>query len=695
MKAISRFTFGGITVRYLLNSRDRAVLLLLPSGCRELNEIDARLVSACEVASLAHLHLAEHSAGIFSNSLKLSETLDRLSFKRQTVREDGERIEVETVEEAPEHYGICHTLTWYRGERGLECRTTFYNDSTEERRLELLTSASLDLLSPYLDENDAERLVFHRFKAGWSMEGLLQSDTLTALGLERAWGMSAESLKLGAVGSRAVREYHPYCAVEDTENGVTWGMSLAHNASWQLELSRIGANVSLTCGLADGMTGQWSKRIRSGERFTAPTAYLSVVRGGIAEVSNALLSMRHRAIDALGETDSMAITYNDFVTTWGKPTHENMLRIARRLAKGKTKYWVMDAGWYTPVRAIGDWNVDPKAFPKGMKAYCDEVRALGMIPGIWMEFECADSHAAIYDRADGWKLTKDGHDIVGHVINGRMEKFFDFRDPAVTDYLDEKVIRFLRENGFGYLKVDYNASIGAGIDGEDSPGENLRAHMGLVRDYFEKLRREVPGLVIENCASGGCRLEPSMMDITEMSSASDTHEVLECAVVAANLHYLTPPRQNQIWATLHPEYSSERFSYVISQTFLGRLCWSGDILGLSEERMEELFRAERFYEQVAHIIKRGDSYIHRTDRCSFHDPRGTQVVVRYSEDGREALVVLHRFRDARPTELSLSADFLIRDRLYPDGSSCEGGVLRIEGAPDLSGNVLHLVRRSD
>ena len=122
-----------------------------------------------------------------------------------------------------------------------------------------------------------------------------------------------------------------------------------------------------------------------------------------------------------------------------------------------------------------------------------------------------------------------------------------------------------------------------------------------------------------------------MMDITELSSASDTHEVYEAAVVAANLHYLTPPRQNLIWASLHPEYSKERFSYVISQVFLGRLCWSGDIPGLREEQLQEMFDAEIFYEKVSHIIRRGDSFIFRTDECSFHSPTGTQAVIRYSD----------------------------------------------------------------
>ena len=45
-------------------------------------------------------------------------------------------------------------------------------------------------------------------------------------------------------------------------------------------------------------------------------------------------------------------------------------------------------------------------------------------------------------------------------MNGPEAKFLDFRKPEVIEYLDEKVIKFLKDSGIGYLKVDYNANVG-------------------------------------------------------------------------------------------------------------------------------------------------------------------------------------------------------------------------------------------
>lgn len=207
------------------------------------------------------------------------------------------------------------------------------------------------------------------------------------------------------------------------------------------------------------------------------------------------------------------------------------------------------------------------------------------------------------------------------------------------------------------------------------------------------MKKEIPELIIENCASGGCRLEPSMMDITAMSSASDTHEGYEGAVVAANLHYLTPPRQNQIWCTLKPEYSKERFSHIISGGFLGRLCWSGLIAELSQEQLSHMFKAEDFYQKVSPIIKHGNSYIYRTDICSFYSPTGTQAVVRYSEDGKLALVVCHSFENAKQLDIELKDNYILKESLYDGGISVENSVLKLTPESDFCGNVYLLERK--
>ncbi len=695
-KLINSHKLGDFTAHYILNDGGRAVLVMTPNG-KECDLFSEKNCKAYNNSSLVHLKLSCHDNGFFSNTFKLSDTMYSLKFTDQKVVEDSDKVTVVTEEKAEENYGIRHYLTWYRGEKGCEVYTEFFNDGKETLELQYLTSVSLDNLSPYLDDEGSKDMTYHRFKAGWSMEGLHQAHNLCELGLEQAWGMSGECIKIGAIGSRPVREYHPYSAIEDTKNNVIWGVYLAHNASWQMELSRVAYSVSLSAGIADVVNGMWSKKIATGESFKSPKAMLSVTEGSIAELSNRILSMRHRAIDAYGEVadNGMGITYNDYATSWGAPTEEDLLKTANLLKKGNTKYFVMDAGWFYRINGggPGSWKLNNEAFPNGLKTYTEKIRKLGMVPGIWMEFEVSGSNSDSYAPENDWmKLSIGGRTINGHVINGQVAKFFDFRKKEVVDYLYEKVIKFLKDNDFGYLKIDYNSSTGIGVDGEESVGENLRQHLEAVRNFIIRIKTEIPDIIIENCASGGCRLEPSMMDITAMSSASDTHDVYEGAVVAANLHYLTPPRQNQVWCTLRPQYDDNHFTHIISLGFLGRLCWSGDLNDLSEAQLKQLFDAEKLYEKAAPIIKHGDSYIYRTDMCSFHSPTGTQAVVRYSEDGSRALAVIHSFKDMKEMKVALKGNYKIEETLYKNTAVINDGVLEISDMPDFTGNVLILSR---
>ena len=125
---------------------------------------------------------------------------------------------------------------------------------------------------------------------------------------------------------------------------------------------------------------------------------------------------------------------------------------------------------------------------------------------------------------------------------------------------------------------------------------------------------------------------------------------------------------------------------------MGRLSWSGLIAELDEARLREMFLAEELYERVSHIIKRGNSNIYLTAPVSFYTPEGTQAVVRYSEDGSEALVVAHSFNAAAPLEIELEGSFKLKESLYSGGMTLDGTRLTITPTTDFSGNVFYLFK---
>ena len=172
------------------------------------------------------------------------------------------------------------------------------------------------------------------------------------------------------------------------------------------------------------------------------------------------------------------------------------------------------------------------------------------------------------------------------------------------------------------------------------------------QDYFRKISREIPGIVIENCASGGHRLEPSYMELSSMASFSDAHECEEIPIIAANLHRAILPRQSQIWAVIRTTDSKKRIAYSIINTFLGRMCLSGDVTELSEEQWEIIDRGIKFYNRIRFVIKEGRSYRYGPKIDCIRHAKGWQGIYRQGNHG-EAFAVIHIFDGTLPKEIVL------------------------------------------
>ncbi|MCR4961008.1 MAG: alpha-galactosidase [Lachnospiraceae bacterium] len=513
-----------------------------------------------------------------------------------------------------------------------EVRTVFTNDSEKDVTLEMMTSF-------LLPDIKADRV--HRIQAFWSAEGRVLSQDLCDLNMEHAWNdMAYRVEKFGNVGSMPVRKFFPFVALEDSESHTFTAVQLYSPASWQIEMVvRKGDVVTLAGGIADGDFGQWKKTVKAGESFAAPKAVVAV-GDSLEDVCDKLVKAQNPDISPVDH--KMGITFNEYCTTWGNPTIDNLKKLADRIKGKGIQYLVMDSGWYSDCgywwEHRGDWSINKKRFPGGLKELADYIRGCGMIPGIWFEFEVAAPKSGLYDIPDHF-VKKDG---VPLTIGGA--RFWDMEDPWVKDYLHKNVIDRLKDDGFGYIKIDYNDTMGMGCDGPEGPGENLRKKALATQDFFRTLRREIPELVIENCSSGGHRLEPSFMELASQASFSDAHEIPSLPIIAANLHRVIRPDQSQIWAVMRGADSNSRIYYSLCATFLGRMGLSGDVYDLTDHQWSLIDDAISFYGKVSDIIRDGKTTRIISEPRLYNDPRGSQLVIRTLGDRR--LFVYHRFADS-------------------------------------------------
>ncbi|HEX2993756.1 MAG TPA: alpha-galactosidase [Anaerolineales bacterium] len=707
---ISRHRFGDMQIEYVTEARSHtAGLLLYPDSVTDKLKVHREFlpwkpqkfsdIAAQQLESLVQFKLLGDSLSGFSQGITMhnSDTLSSLGYSRQEKIQQGNETEIVTYLTSTRGYSCEHHVRYCEGDESLTFFTTIRNDGTEKISLEMLSSFSLGGLTPFASDDAPNRLHLHRFRSFWSAEGRHISQPIEELHLERSWsGHGVRAERFGQVGSLPVHGYHPFAAVEDRGAGVFWGATLAWAGSWQMELYRRDDQLSFSGGLADREFGHWFKNLSPGETFTSPQAYVTTVKGGFDELCQRLTAMQSKAAEQVPANEQdLPVMVNEFCTTWGNPTHENVCALAGRLKGSGAKYFVIDAGWYPGENGNwdlnqGEWTPSQELFPEGIAATAKFIREQGLVPGLWFEFEVVGSQSRLFDQMTDRFLKRDGVPVLAG-----QRRFWDFRDPWVRDYLREKVIRFLRDTGFGYIKVDYNETIGIGVDGAESLGEGLRQHILSVQDFFREMRKELPDLVIEVCASGGHRLEPSMLALASMASFSDAHESPEIPMIAANLHRLILPRQSQIWAVLHASDSTQRLTYSLAAGFLGRLCLSGEIDELDEKQWSLVQEVIRFYSRVAPLIKNGRSRIYQQIGSSWQHPQGAQAVLRTSTDNGQALLVVHSFAKPLPNEVIVDlpqGNWRIAGIL--PGTSMDvkisGNKLGIQLAGEFEGYVIHL-----
>ena len=654
-EVLQEYKLGDMVAKYLIDRDSMQVgFQLLPEKVSQENII----TDNCFMESLIQYKLTgdiynEAYAG--GCSMRNSESVRKLKFSEQTDESIGEQLQVNTIMMDEDGHRLIHHLVWLKNMPYVRISCTFENQSKRDCCLEMFESFSLGGLSPYMQGDGNGTLWLHRVRSVWSQEGRHETIPVEDLQLEPAWDPHAVRCeRFGQAGSMPVNRFFPFAAIEDRKNHIFWGAQIAHPASWQMEVYRKDNGLALSGGLADRELGHWMKHVEPGKNFTTPEAIVSTAQTDSFDIFTGRLTTAGLVEGFLKAPESeqdLPIVFNEYCTTWGNPSHENICEIVDAIKGKGFKYFVIDCGWYKENGipwdiGMGDYEVSSELFPDGMEKTVQVIKDAGMIPGIWFEIENVGSASRAYHLTEHL-LHKDNV-----VLTTYFRRFWDMQDPWVDEYLTDKVIGTLKKYGFGYMKIEYNETIGIGCDGAESPGEALRKNMEATVLFIEKVKEEVPGIVLENCASGGHRLEPKMMSVMSMASFSDAHECEEIPIIAANLHRVIHPTQSQIWAVIRQDDSLKRIAYSISNTFLGRMCISGDVTQLAPEKWNLIEQGISFYGKIKDIIKEGQSYRYGPKIKSARHPEGWQALLRVGKN-KQAYVVIHVFDGKLPEVIEI------------------------------------------
>ena len=85
---------------------------------------------------------------------------------------------------------------------------------------------------------------------------------------------------------------------------------------------------------------------------------------------------------------------------------------------------------------------------------------------------------------------------------------------------------------------------------------------------------------------------------------------------------------------IRKEDSLKRIAYSMANTFLGRMCLSGDVIDLSKEGWGIIDAGIAFYKKIAPILRDGYTSWFGTEIQSYRHPKGWQGILRTEREWR-------------------------------------------------------------
>jgi alpha-galactosidase len=192
----------------------------------------------------------------------------------------------------------------------------------------------------------------------------------------------------------------------------------------------------------------------------------------------------------------------------------------------------------------------------------------------------------------------------GKKVYDRSRYQLDFRNPAVIAHVNEVIDRVVNDYGVGYIKMDYNIEPGIGTEiNADSVGQGLLEHEKAYLAWLDDVFARYPDLVIENCSSGGLRIDYALLSRYSIQSTSDQEDYRNYATIAANAAAGVTPEQAAVWSYPMKQGDKEEVIYNMVNALLLRIHQSGHLAELPPERKDLVKEGISCYKTIRNDIK--------------------------------------------------------------------------------------------
>lgn len=522
----------------------------------------------------------------------------------------------------------------------------------------------------------------------------------------KALGYGKQSIS--SICGKSSHQSHPFMALlqreANDEYGDVYGFSFVYSGNFiaQAEVSEFD-KVRMVMGINDC---DFNWQLKPNDHFTAPEVVMVYSTKGLGAMTRSFHDLfREHLIRSKYKDKKRPILINNWEATYFDFNTEKLLDIAQEASKLGIEMLVMDDGWFGERNddnsSLGDWQVNEKKLPGGLKHLVDEVNKLGMQFGIWVEPEMISPNSNLYRQHQDWAIQIPGRS--GSL--SRNQYVLDLSRKEVRDYVFMMLYDLLSSANIAYVKWDMNrplSDIGSFGLSKDQQGELLHRYVLGVYELQERLITAFPDLLLENCSGGGGRFDPGMLYYSPQIWCSDNTDAIDRLMIQEGTAIVYPLSTMGSHVSVCPNHTVGRITPFETRGYValsGTFGYELDVTKLSEEEKEMVCAQTKMYHKYNGLIQQGD-YYRIASYGKNHEFDCIQIV---SKDKKEALIIyIHVLAKPNYPSKRIKLKGLDKDYLYEveETKQCyHGDVLMHVGIMlpnmfgDFKGKLIHLVKR--
>ena len=597
------FSFCDSQMRFLIKNT-KIFLVFCGLKDRKYISISKEQKKYCSIVEIEYLEgKTNHHRGLKNFQTSYGETY---KYVKHSIREtnNGSELIITTrndVLEVETHY------LFYKLSNSLTMFNIVKNISSSPITLSYVSSFHQLGILPVNDKNN----YLYQSTNSWHMEAQWQKHRMFDLGIFN--GNNITSMKrysLNNTGSWSTKEYLPMVVVENKKKKIATLLQIENNGSWHIELGDYLGLLYLSASGPELNDNLWFKKLRNEESFESVHATLSFgsdFEETIQEITKARRLMRRESNDLI----SLPVIFNDYMhALWDTQTKDTIIPLVDIAAKVGCEEFCIDAGWFAKGsnwwNIIGEWKEEPSNFVDGgLKGVIDYIKSKKMKAGLWIEIEAVGiDSSALRNIKDEWLFQINGVKVIH---NNRYQ--LNFANPEVYSYAMSIIDNLMMLYNLDYLKIDYNTDAGVGNSyNSDSLGDGLLKHNRAYIKWLNEVMEKYPKLTIENCASGGCRMDYEILKYCPIQSTSDQTDYRKYPYLACNVLTACPPEQAAVWSYPLNDYekimpTDEVVVMNMCNAMLGRIHLASFINKLPEKQLRLIGEGINYYKSLVEFKK--------------------------------------------------------------------------------------------